>query len=73
MCLPCDCYLECLVTSNASCAYLVIAIWNVLYPAMHDAKRVSDCLPEPPTPTSNAFPPGDRIIREIFIKCVIAS
>ena len=54
-------------------AYLVIAIWNVLYPAMHDAKRVSDCLPDPPTPTRSALPPGDRIIRDILIKCVIAS
>ena len=45
--------------------YRVRAIWNVLYPAMKDASLVSDCLPEPPTPTSRALPPGLRMMRDI--------
>jgi len=53
--------------------YLVRVIWKVRYPAMNDARRVSDCLPEPPTPTSSAWPRGIRMIREIVIKWVMAS
>ena len=45
--------------------YLVKVIWNILYPAMKEANRVRDCFPEPPTPTSNAFPRGVLMIREI--------
>ena len=46
--------------------YLVKVIWNILYPAMKEANRVRDCFPEPPTPTSNAFPRGVLMIREIW-------
>ena len=45
--------------------YLVSVIWNILYPAIKEASRVRDCLPEPPTPTRRAFPHGVRMIREI--------
>ena len=48
-------------------------IWKVLYPAMNDASLVSDCLPEPPTPTSSAWPFGVRMMREILMRFVIAS
>ncbi len=33
---------------------------------MKEASLVSDCLPEPPTPTSKALPRGVRITREIY-------
>ena len=45
--------------------YLVRVMWNVLYPAMKEASLVSDCLPDPPTPTKRTLPPGCRRIREI--------
>lgn len=48
--------------------YLVSVIWKVLYPAMKDARRVSDCLPEPPTPTKRAWPRGVRMMREILTR-----
>ena len=50
------------------CTNLVKVIWKVLYPAINDAKRVRDCFPEPPTPTSNALPPGFPMIRDICRK-----
>ena len=40
-------------------------IWKILYPAIKEASLVSDCLPEPPTPTRRALPHGVRIIRDI--------
>ena len=33
----------------------------------------SDCLPEPPTPTSRACPPGEDVIRVILHTCLMAS
>ena len=33
----------------------------------------SDCLPEPPTPTSRAWPPGLLMMREILQMCFMAS
>ena len=48
-------------------------IWNVLYPAMNEANFVNDCLPEPPTPTSSAWPLAVRMIRDILTRFVIAS
>ena len=58
---------------SARIHYLVKVIWNVLYPAMKEASLVSDCLPEPPTPTRRACPLGVRMIREIFTRWVMAS
>ena len=45
--------------------YLLRVIWNILYPAINDANLVSDCFPEPPTPTNRALPRGVRIILDI--------
>lgn len=39
---------------------------------MEDANLVIDYLPDPPTPTNNAFPPGYFNIRETINKCSIA-
>ena len=50
---------------NTTAPHLVSVIWKILYPAIKEASRVRDCLPEPPTPTRRAFPQGVRIIREI--------
>jgi len=36
-------------------------------------KVVRDYLPEPPTPTNKALPPGDLSTREIINKCSIAN
>lgn len=47
----------------------VSVIWNVLYPAMKEANFVSDCFPDPPTPTNMTFPRGCLITREILIDC----
>lgn len=52
---------------------LVRVIWKVWYPAMNEANLVRLCFPDPPTPTSRAFPCGVRRIREIRIRWVIAS
>lgn len=46
-------------------SYLVNVIWNIWYPAIKEANLERLCFPEPPTPTSNAFPHDVRIIREI--------
>tara|TARA_B100000795_G_scaffold234537_1_gene193762 strand:- start:275 stop:418 length:144 start_codon:yes stop_codon:yes gene_type:complete len=40
---------------------------------MKEDKRDKDCLPLPPTPTSNACPPGFLIMRAIRQQCLIAS
>ena len=45
--------------------HLESVIWKILYPAIKEASLVSDCLPEPPTPTRRALPHGVRMIREI--------
>lgn len=50
--------------SHEFCHYRVIAIWKVLYPAIKDDSLVSDCFPEPPTPTNITFPRGWRIARD---------
>ena len=42
-------------------------------PAVYAARRVSDCLPEPPTPTSSAEPRGVRMMRLIRMKWSSAS
>lgn len=52
---------------------LVSVIWKVWYPAMNDASLVRLCFPEPPTPTSRAFPCGNRRILEIRIRWIVAS
>lgn len=36
---------------------------------MEAARRVRDCLPDPPTPTSSALPPGTRSTRLIRDRC----
>jgi len=38
---------------------LVNSIWKHLYSAMKAERRVRDCFPDPPNPTSIAFPRGD--------------
>ena len=40
---------------------------------MYAASRVSDCLPEPPTPTSSAEPRGVRMMRAMRMKWISAS
>ena len=40
--------------------------------AILEASFVKDCLPEPPTPTSNAWPPGYFKILPILKRCSIA-
>mmetsp|Transcript_13360 Transcript_13360/g.32664 ORF Transcript_13360/g.32664 Transcript_13360/m.32664 type:complete len:278 (-) Transcript_13360:588-1421(-) len=52
---------------------LVTVIWNVYAPAMYAASRDSDCLPEPPTPTSSAWPLGLDTMREMRHTCFMAS
>lgn len=45
---------------------LVSVIWNSCDRAMNAARRVRDCLPLPPTPTSSAEPrdvPNSRVMR----------
>lgn len=46
--------------------YRVRVIWKILYPAMNEASLVKLCLPEPPTPTNKALPPGVRIILDTY-------
>ena len=49
---------------NSTVPYpLVSSIWKHFISLMYAAKRVSDCLPEPPTPTSIALPRGWRSTR----------
>jgi hypothetical protein len=48
-------------------AHLVSVIWNIWYPAIKEASFERLCFPEPPTPTSNAFPQEVRMIREICV------
>ena len=50
--------------SLESSHYRVSVIWKVLYPAIKDDSLVSDCFPEPPTPTNITFPRGWRITRD---------
>ena len=40
---------------------------------MNPASRVSDCRPEPPTPSSSAFPWGWRSTRDTRDTCSMAS
>ena len=40
---------------------------------MKQPSRVSDCRPEPPTPTSIALPRSCRRMREMRTRCFIAS
>lgn len=46
--------------------YRVRVIWKMSYPAMNEASLVKLCLPEPPTPTNKALPPGVRIILDTY-------
>lgn len=46
--------------------YRVRVIWKKSNEAMNEASLVRLCLPEPPTPTNNALPPGVRIIRDTY-------
>jgi len=46
---------------------------TVAQPQMKPARRESDCLPEPPTPTSSAWPDGLEMMREMRQMCFIAS
>ena len=49
------------------------SIEKILNPPMKVAKRVSDDLPLPPTPTSMALPRGWRSTREMRAMCSTAS
>mmetsp|Transcript_60212 Transcript_60212/g.148103 ORF Transcript_60212/g.148103 Transcript_60212/m.148103 type:complete len:202 (-) Transcript_60212:801-1406(-) len=51
----------------------VSSIWKLLYSAMKADSRVRLCFPEPPSPTSIAFPLGERRIRASLEMCSIAS
>ena len=57
--------------ANTSCLKSLIEyacvslIWKTVWPPMKAARRVSDCLPEPPTPTSSALPRGSEMMREM--------
>ena len=56
----------------AEYAFVIVICENVA-PATNDASRVSDCLPEPPTPTSSAQPRGILRMREMRMKWRSAS
>ena len=51
----------------------VSTIWNGTEPAIYEARCVSDCLPEPPTPTSIMLPRGMPRTLLILTKCKRAS
>mmetsp|Transcript_12343 Transcript_12343/g.37068 ORF Transcript_12343/g.37068 Transcript_12343/m.37068 type:complete len:248 (+) Transcript_12343:24-767(+) len=51
---------------------LLISIWKSLKSAMATASVVSDLRPEPPTPTSSAFPYGRLITRLMRATCSMA-
>mmetsp|Transcript_14317 Transcript_14317/g.34861 ORF Transcript_14317/g.34861 Transcript_14317/m.34861 type:complete len:271 (-) Transcript_14317:8417-9229(-) len=51
---------------------LVTEIWNTSYWQMKVASLARDCLPEPPTPTSIAFPRGKSKIRVMRVTWSIA-
>jgi hypothetical protein len=46
---------------------------TVTYLLHQEASRESDCLPDPPTPTSRACPDSLITMREIFAVCLQAS
>jgi len=50
-----------------------MTIVTAVRPQMCAARRESDCLPEPPTPTSSAWPEGLEMMREMRQMCFIAS
>ena len=50
-----------------------MTIMYELMPLMCAASLLSDCLPEPPTPTSSAWPPGLAMMREMRQMCFMAS
>ena len=50
----------------------VTEIWNTSYWQMNVASLASDCLPEPPTPTSIAFPRGRSKMRVMRVTCSMA-
>mmetsp|Transcript_11646 Transcript_11646/g.49782 ORF Transcript_11646/g.49782 Transcript_11646/m.49782 type:complete len:362 (-) Transcript_11646:1426-2511(-) len=49
------------------------SIWNTVYSCMYAASFVSDCRPEPPTPTSSAWPPGWLTMRQMRQTCSSAN
>mmetsp|Transcript_6072 Transcript_6072/g.20251 ORF Transcript_6072/g.20251 Transcript_6072/m.20251 type:complete len:234 (-) Transcript_6072:2748-3449(-) len=52
---------------------LATSIWNSSNSSSAAASLVRDCLPDPPTPRSNAFPRGNEITRHTRDTCSIAS
>lgn len=46
---------------------------NHMHTSMYAARRVSDCRPAPPMPTSRAFPPGSWMMRAIRATCSSAN
>lgn len=66
-------YSSCMSVRKSLMSYvLVTKIWKMSCPLMYDAKRASDCLPEPPTPTRKALPRGLDVMREIRQTCSMA-
>lgn len=52
---------------------LVTTIWSISKSRINAESLVKDYLPEPPTPTKRAFPPGISKILQILDICSIAS
>lgn len=52
---------------------LLISIWNTSYSSIKAARRVRDCRPAPPSPTSSALPPGEVMMRQMRQMCSSAN
>lgn len=71
---PASLYMALMSSNSAAWPYcLVMVIWNGVAPARCAASRVSDCLPEPPTPTSSAEPRSEASRREMRHRCSSAA
>lgn len=67
-------YSDFMSSLKSSSLYVRVSlIWNSSYSATAAARRVKDCLPEPPTPTSNKLPRVVFSTRWIRHKCSRAS
>ena len=71
---PADLYIFCRSSRSELTLYEPeMTIMYVLMPHRCAESFESDCLPEPPTPTSRAWPPGLLMMREILQMCFMAS
>ena len=58
---------------HSTCVYdLEMAIWKHGMPMINDARRLNDCLPEPPTPTQSMCAPGCFNTRQMRATCSAA-